>query len=62
MNLPNIKFLKIALLFKVRGIGTNKYKTNELIIISVYFPYKYNDINILVYIRYKFYLVNNLQV
>ena len=52
----------MALSLKVRGIGTNKYKTDKFIVILVYFSYKYDAIDVLARIYRKFYLVDDLRV
>ena len=46
---------------KVRGLGTNKYKTTEYIIIPIYLLGTFKGLNIIVYIYRELYLVDNLR-
>ena len=46
---------------KVRGVGLNRYLTDEFIFIPVYVPGTKDGISVLIYFKREFYIVDELR-
>ena len=61
-TLPNASIKLLNSIIKVRGIGKKLYNNKEYLILDLYIPGRIKYGFIIVYIRYKFYIVENLKI